>query len=135
MAVKFTGDLQTLIRDLESRGFHVRDATLVKGAPGRTADVFLHNGVVVRWDAYSQALWTDGPPSKSVGTETSLRFFYEGGLIGRVWTLGVWNFVQTFNFVRKRIVVKNLIRIRTQGKDLFRKAQRRIASHAPEQPR
>lgn len=123
MAVKFTGDLQTLIRDLESRGYHVRDATVVAGAPGRTADVFLHNGVVVRWDAYSQAVWTDGPPSQSDSTETYLRFFYEGGLLGRAWTLGVWNAVQTFTFVRKKLVAKNLVRLRSTAKQVFRKAQ------------
>lgn len=127
MAVKYTGDLQTLIRDLESRGYHVRDATMVQGAPGRTADVFLHNGVIVRWDAYSQALWTDGPPSKSLGTETYLRFFYEGGLIGRVWTLGVWNAAQTFTYVRKKIVSTCLIRVKTGAVELLRKT-RRLAS-------
>lgn len=104
MAVKFEGDLKTLIRDLETRGYRVRKAETVAGAAGRTADVFLDNGAVVQWDAYSQRVWADGPITESQRTETYLRCLYEGGVLGRIWVSSLWNLNQSAGFVRTKFL-------------------------------
>lgn len=104
MAVKFKGDLKTLIRDLETRGYRVRKAETVAGAAGRTADVFLDNGAVVQWDAYSQRVWADGPITESQRTETYLRCLYEGGVLGRIWVSSLWNLNQSAGFVRTKFL-------------------------------
>ena len=104
MAVKFSGDLNSLVRDLETRGYRVRKAEKIAGAPGRTADVFLANGAVVQWDAYSQTVWTDGPAAQSRRTETYLRCLYEGGILGRLWVDGIWSITRSFGFLRAKLL-------------------------------
>jgi|GEM_PF-5398386 len=113
MAVKFEGDLKTLIHDLEIRGYRVRKAETIKGAPGRTADVFLQNGAIVQWDAYSRTVWTDGPITESQRTETYLRCLYEGGLLGRLWISSLWSLSQSVAFLRAKIL--QIKRARTQS--------------------
>ncbi len=104
MSIKFEGDLKTLIVDLEARGYEVRAAEMIAGSPGRTADIYLHNGAVVQWDAYSHRIWATGPASKSQRTERFLRYLYEGGVAGRLWITTIWALRQSFSFLRKTLL-------------------------------
>lgn len=103
MAVKYEGDLNTLIRDLENRGYRVHNAKRIAGAPGRTADILLENDVIVRWDSYSTAVWTEGPARASRRVETYLHRLYESGAFGGVRVLGLWNVMQACRNVRTRL--------------------------------
>lgn len=128
MSVKFEGDLKTLVRDLETRGYRVRKAETVAGAAGRTADVFLDNGAVVQWDAYSQRVWADGPLTESQRTETYLRCLYEGGILGRIWVSSLWNLTQSVVFVRSKWV---LIKRTRQGSPKAKSPTPKRSTHDP----
>jgi hypothetical protein len=85
MAIRFDGELNTLIRDLEHRGFRVEATRRIPGAPGRSADIFLKNGAIVRWDPYSARVWADGALPAVRKVEMYLRRLYEGGWWSRAW--------------------------------------------------
>lgn len=109
MAVKYEGDLSKLVHDLEIRGFRVRKSQTIAGAPGRTADIFLENDVIVRWDAYSVAVWAEGPARQSRRVETYLRRLYEGGIWAPLTTFGLWRIRTLVRFVMsKRSKAKTL---------------------------
>lgn len=130
MAVKFAGDLNTLVHDLEIRGYRVRKAERIAGAAGRTADVFLTNGAVVQWDAYSHTVWADGPVTESQRTETYLRCLYEGGIFGRLWVATVWNSAQSFRYLRAKLLHAKAAALRTIAAKIYRPLQ---SVPAPEQ--
>lgn len=88
MAIRFREDLNTLLRDLENRGYRIHSAKRIAGAPGRTADVYLENGVIVRWDAHTQTVWAEGPLLGMQRVETYLRRLYEGGRFSRFFARG-----------------------------------------------
>jgi hypothetical protein len=99
MAIRYTGELDALLKDLKWRGFRVTSAKRIPGAPGRSADVYLENGVIVRWDPFSQTVWADGPLISMRRVERYLRQLYEGGAMGRVWarrTFLPWRLLRTF---------------------------------------
>lgn len=104
MSVKFGADLKTLVHDLESRGFRVRKAEMIAGSPGRTADVFLENDVLVQWDAYSQKVWTDGPVRPARRTERYLRCIYEGGVFGQLWVSSIYGAALSLRFLRTKLL-------------------------------
>lgn len=103
MAVKYEGDLATLVRDLEVRGFRVRKALNIEGAPGRTADIHLENDVIVRWDAFSLAVWAEGPTRQSHRVETYLRRLYEGGVWAPITTFGLWSIPAFYRYLRTKL--------------------------------
>jgi hypothetical protein len=103
MAVRYEGDLETLILDLENRGYRVRNAKRLEGAPGRTADIFLDNDVTVAWDSYSFAVWTEGSTPSCKRVETYLKLRYEGGILGRVLGLGLCNMRLASRYVGQKI--------------------------------
>lgn len=83
MAVRFRKNLATLVRDLGRGGFPVRLVENVSGARGRSADLYLHNDVVVSWDPYSQTIWPEGPHAHCRRVETYLRALYESPWLAR----------------------------------------------------
>lgn len=104
MSVKFDGDLKTLVLDLEARGYRVRSTEMIAGSPGRTADIYLHNGTVIQWDAYSHRIWANGSTSKSQRTERFLRCLYEGGIVGRIWISTICGLRHSARFVGRQLV-------------------------------
>ena len=97
MAVRYEGDLPSLVHALQQRGYRIRSAERIAGAPGRTADIELENDVVVRWDAYSLAIWAEGPTPAAARVERYLRHRYDSGRPGRAWAAlacGLLHFVR-----------------------------------------
>jgi hypothetical protein len=102
MAIRYTGNLDQLVCDLEDCGFRVEFARRLTGAPGRSADVYLENGVIVRWDPYTQTLWADGPLTALRRVEKYFRQLYHGGAVSRWWARRGW----LPNFLRLQVPAK-----------------------------
>lgn len=105
MAIRFREDLNTLLRDLENRGYRVHAAKRIAGSPGRTADVYLENGVIVRWDAHTQTVWAEGPIVGMRRVEAYLRRLYESGRLGRLLAVGFSGYAwRRFHQDRSRVL-------------------------------
>ena len=72
MAVTFRRGPKSLVRELQRRGFRVESVYSMDGAPDRSLQICLRNGVVVNWDRDSQSVWADGPWEKSRKVEAYL---------------------------------------------------------------
>ena len=73
MALTFQRGAESLIHDLEKRGFRIEGVSHDLDAPNRAMQVCLRNGVVVNWDADSQRVWADGPYPLTEKVESALR--------------------------------------------------------------
>ena len=102
MAVRYEGDINPLIHALERRGYRVRSARRIAGAPGRTADIELENDVVVRWDAYSLAIWAEGASPASQRVERYLKHRFSCGLVGKGWAHAMCELVRALRYGRKK---------------------------------
>jgi hypothetical protein len=78
MAVTFRRGPNTLVKELQRRGFRVDSVYSMDGAPDRSLQICLHNGVIVNWDRDSQSVWADGPWDKSRKVEAYLQKRAEG---------------------------------------------------------
>ena len=83
MAVTFRRGPNTLVKELQRRGFRVESVYSMDGAPDRSLQICLRNGVIVNWDRDSQSVWADGPWEKSRKVEAYLQKRAEGSRRGR----------------------------------------------------
>lgn len=84
MAILFNDDLEALIRLLARAGYRVRTTRKIPGDRGRTADIYLSNGVVICWDASSCRIWIDRFSRRGSHVEKYLRRMCEGSPILRL---------------------------------------------------
>ena len=72
MSIHYAGSLESLIVELENRGFIVSEARHTGGYNGAT-DLLLRNGALVRFDAQIGSVWATGPLRAVQRVEACLR--------------------------------------------------------------
>lgn len=81
MAVRTTSNnLDAVISDLTNGGYTIQAVEKIRDLRGRSVDVFLDNGVVVKWDEFSQVIWAEGVYNQCRKIE-----FYFSNLYDRPW--------------------------------------------------
>lgn len=121
MAINFEGSLPLLVRDLQRAGFTIQQSLTIANGAGHTAELLLSNGAVIRWDAYSQKVWTEGPFKASRRTERFLRRRYEYGLIGRLACIRFWNLLHPLRYLAVKFRSRRSILALSSLRDLTRR--------------
>ena len=121
MAINFEGNLTTLVRDLQRAGFTVQHSLTIANGAGHTAELLLSNGAVVRWDAYSQKIWAEGPFKYTRRTERFLRRRYEYGLIGRLACTRLWDLLHPLRYLAVKFRSRRSILALSSLRDLTRR--------------
>ena len=87
MSISFANDLESLVALLARGGYAVRAVRNIPDARGRSADVYLENGVVVCWDASSCKLWISRVSNRGLRVERFLAAMCEGTPLLRPFAL------------------------------------------------
>lgn len=87
MSITFAKDLEALVALLAYGGYAVRAVRNIPDARGRSADVYLENGVVICWDASSCKLWISRVSSRGRRVENFLAAMCEGPRVLRVFAV------------------------------------------------
>ena len=87
MAIIFDSTVEALNRLLALGGYHVRAARAIPDSRGRSADVYLENGVIVCWDPITKRIWVDRYSRRGVKVEAYLRRMCDGPRLLRFWAI------------------------------------------------
>lgn len=84
MAITFQEDADALVTLLSRGGYAVRAVKAIAGSRGRSADLYLKNGVVLCWDSITRKVWADRVSRRGERVEAFLEKMCEGPRILRV---------------------------------------------------
>jgi hypothetical protein len=84
MAIIFDKTVDDLTALLTAGGYQVRATRTIPDARGRSADVYLENGVIICWDPVSKRVWVDRYSRRGVKVEAYLRRMCDGPRLLRI---------------------------------------------------